>query len=126
MPRLGRTGLRVSRTAFGVLPLQRTERREATRILRRAYDAGITFYDTASAYTDSESKIGAALSDVRDRVVIATKTGATTRERVMQDVDMTGVSDAVKQKLGFFTQVPASYDEYYAPPEKRKYKQPVE
>ena len=46
--------------------------------------------------------------------------------RVMQDVDMTNVSDAVKQKLGFFTQVPASYDEYYAPPEKRKYKQAVE
>lgn len=46
--------------------------------------------------------------------------------RVMCDVDMTGASRAAKQKLGFFTQVPASYDEYYAPPEKRKYTQPVE
>ena len=85
--RLGRTELRVTRTGFGVLPLQRTERTEATRILRRAYDAGITFYDTARAYTDSESKIGAALSDVRDRIVIATKTGAPTRERVIQDIE---------------------------------------
>jgi len=86
--RLGRTNLQVTRTGFGVLPLQRTERSEATRILRRAYDAGITYYDTARAYTDSESKIGAALSDVRDRIVIATKTMATTRERVMQDVEV--------------------------------------
>lgn len=46
--------------------------------------------------------------------------------RVMSNVDMTGASPAVKQKLGFFTQVPASYDEYYAPPEKRKYTQRVE
>ena len=85
--RLGRTELRVTRTGFGVLPLQRTERSEATRILRRAYDAGITFFDTARAYTDSESKIGAALSDVRDRIVIATKTGAPTRAGVMQDIE---------------------------------------
>jgi uncharacterized protein len=86
--RLGRTDLRVTRTAFGVLPLQRTERTEAIRILRRSYDAGITFYDTARAYTDSESKLGAALSDVRSRIVIATKTGATIREGVMRDIEM--------------------------------------
>ena len=46
--------------------------------------------------------------------------------RVMSDVDMTAVSSAAKQKLGFFTQVPASYDEYYAPPASRKYTQTVE
>ncbi len=84
--RLGRTDLRVTRTGFGVLPLQRTERSEATRILRRAYDAGITFFDTARGYTDSESKIGEALSDVRGRIVIATKTGASTRDLVIQDI----------------------------------------
>ncbi len=73
---LGRTGLRVSRTAFGVLPLQRTPLAEAAPILRKAYDNAINFYDTARAYTDSEEKIGAALSDVRDNIIIATKTGA--------------------------------------------------
>lgn len=46
--------------------------------------------------------------------------------RVMANVDTTKLSHAAKQKLGFFTQVPASYDEYYAPLEKRKYTQPVE
>lgn len=84
--RLGRTGLEVTRTAFGVLPLQRVTREEAARILRRAYEAGITFYDTARAYTDSEEKIGSALADVRDQVVIATKSGATTREGLLADL----------------------------------------
>ena len=52
--RLGRTELMASKPAFGVLPLQRTPMEEAIKILRKAYDAGITFYDTANAYTDSE------------------------------------------------------------------------
>ncbi|MHB0998295.1 MAG: aldo/keto reductase [Armatimonadota bacterium] len=85
--RLGRTGLEVTRTAFGVLPLQRTTIDEAARILLRAYDAGINFYDTARGYTDSEEKIGYALSDVRDKVIIATKSGATTREGVLQHLE---------------------------------------
>lgn len=85
--RLGRTGLLVTRTAFGVLPLQRTEMTEAARILRRAYDGGITFYDTARAYSDSEEKIGRALGDVRANIIIATKSGATTRDGVLKDLE---------------------------------------
>ena len=85
--RLGRTNLKVTRTAFGVLPLQRTEKTEAVRILWRAFDAGITFYDTARGYTDSEEKVGAALSGVRSRIVIATKSTATSRDGVLKDID---------------------------------------
>lgn len=85
--RLGRTNLMVTRTGMGVLPLQRADAATATRILRRAYDAGITYYDTARAYTDSEEKIGRALADVRDRIVIATKSMATTRAGVIADLE---------------------------------------
>ncbi|NQT93252.1 MAG: aldo/keto reductase [Lentisphaerae bacterium] len=85
--RLGRTGLMVTRTAFGVLPIQRTDREEAARILRKAYDAGINFFDTARGYTDSEEKIGYALGDVRDRIIIATKSGATTRLGLLKDLE---------------------------------------
>lgn len=85
---LGRTGLEITRTGFGVLPIQRVEKNEAARILRRAYDAGITFYDTARGYTDSEEKIGFALSDVRDKIVIATKSSSTTREGVLRDLEI--------------------------------------
>lgn len=85
--RLGRTDLQVTRTSFGVLPLQRCDMDEAARILRRAYDAGITFYDTARMYSDSEEKIGRALSDVRDRIIIATKSGATTRSGLLEHLE---------------------------------------
>ena len=46
--------------------------------------------------------------------------------RAMAHLDLSGVSAGVLQKLGFHAQVPASYDEYYAPPELRKYRQQVE
>ncbi len=85
--RLGRTGLMVTRTAFGVLPLQRVPLPEAVPILRRAYEAGINFYDTARGYTDSEEKIGAALADVRDHIVIATKSGAKNRQKLLADLE---------------------------------------
>jgi aryl-alcohol dehydrogenase-like predicted oxidoreductase len=60
---------------------------EAVRILRRAYDAGITFYDTARGYTDSEEKIGNAFAGIRSNVVIATKSPATTRSGLLSDID---------------------------------------
>jgi predicted aldo/keto reductase-like oxidoreductase len=70
---LGRTGLRVSRTAFGALPIQRVNLEQACTILREAYEGGITFFDTARGYSDSEEKIGCALSDVRSEIILATK-----------------------------------------------------
>ena len=46
--------------------------------------------------------------------------------RAMSEMDLSGLSQAALQKLGFLAQVPANYDEYYAPPEKRKFKQKTE
>ena len=77
---LGSTGITVCQNAFGVLPLQRTEMNEAVKILRRAYDGGIRFFDTARAYSDSEEKIGNAFEGMRDKIFIATKTMARTPE----------------------------------------------
>jgi aryl-alcohol dehydrogenase-like predicted oxidoreductase len=84
--RLGSTGLMVTRTAFGALPIQRVSMDEAKVILRNAYEAGINFFDTARAYSDSEEKIGNALSDVREDIVIATKSGAGSGEQLTSDV----------------------------------------
>lgn len=83
---LGNTGLEASRNAFGALPIQRTGKSEAVRILRRALEAGINFYDTARMYTDSEEKIGAAFEGSRERVILATKTRALTPEGIAQDL----------------------------------------
>ena len=73
---LGSTGIVSPQNAFGALPIQRVSVEEAGYLLRRAYEAGFTFFDTANMYTDSEKKIGIALHDVRDKIHIATKTGA--------------------------------------------------
>lgn len=71
---LGKTGLRVSEVGFGGIPIIRISVDEAVSVLKRAHDKGVTFYDTANAYRDSEAKIGQAFEGMRDKVVIATKT----------------------------------------------------
>ena len=76
--RLGRTNIVVNRNGFGALPVQRVNMEEAKVILKKAYDNGITFFDSARAYSDSEEKIGEALSEVRQKIYISTKTMATT------------------------------------------------
>lgn len=78
--RLGRTNLLVSRSGFGALPIQRISFEEAKSILRKAYENGINFFDTARMYTDSEEKIGYALADVRSNIIIATKSQATDKK----------------------------------------------
>ena len=65
---LGSTGITVNKNGFGALPIQRISHESSTDILRRAYEAGIDFYDTARFYTDSECKLGEALSDVREYI----------------------------------------------------------
>ncbi len=78
--RLGKTNITVSKNGFGALPIQRVSTEEAVRLLRKAYDGGINYFDTARFYTDSEEKIGLALSDVRENIIISTKTMRTDAE----------------------------------------------
>ncbi|APC39057.1 aldo/keto reductase [Clostridium estertheticum] len=82
--KLGRTNLMVTRSGFGALPVQRVSFDEAKNILRKAYDNGINFFDTARAYSDSEEKIGYSLSDVRENIIIATKTHAKDRKTLLE------------------------------------------
>lgn len=83
---LGRTGLTVEKNGFGALPIQRISREEAACLLQKALDNGVDFFDTARAYTDSEEKIGFALSARRDRFILATKTAAKTGEEFWKDL----------------------------------------
>ena len=84
---LGSTGITVNRNGFGALPIQRVSEDEAVKILRKAFDNGIRFFDTARAYSDSEKKLDLAPSDVRDQIVIATKTMATTPEAFWEQLE---------------------------------------
>ena len=84
---LGKTGLLVTSTAMGCLPVQRCDEDYAVKLLRAAYEGGINYFDTANAYTDSEKKIGLALSDVRDKIIISTKSAAKDREGVLSHIE---------------------------------------
>lgn len=87
---LGRTGISVPQNGFGALPIQRDSLEESVKILRKAYEGGIRFFDTARAYSDSEVKLGAAFGDgyvKRDEIIIATKTGAKTPEEFWQHLE---------------------------------------
>ena len=79
---LGASGLEVSALGFGCMGLSygygpATEREQAIKVIRAAYDGGVTFFDTAEAYGpfENEELVGEALGPVREKVVIATKFG---------------------------------------------------
>ena len=57
MVTLGSTGITVNKNGFGALPIQRISQEDAVYLARKAYRAGIRFFDTARAYTDSEVKL---------------------------------------------------------------------
>ncbi len=84
---LGKSGIVSPRNAFGALPIQRITDDEAVVILRRAYEGGMRFFDTARFYTDSEHKLGLAFSSMRDKVIIASKTQATTKDAFRRDLE---------------------------------------
>ena len=84
---LGKTGITVNKNGFGALPIQRVSHEEAALLLRKAYDNGIRYFDTARGYTDSEEKIGEALSDVRRNLFLATKTPSHTVEGFWNDLE---------------------------------------
>ncbi len=80
--KLGISGLEVSALGFGCMGLSfglgpATEKNEAIKVIRAAYDGGVTFFDTAEAYGPftNEELVGEALAPFRDKVVIATKFG---------------------------------------------------
>ena len=86
---LGKTGITTPQNAFGALPVQRVDMDTAVKLLRKAYDGGMTFFDTARAYSDSELKLGQAFDGMRDKIYIASKTTATTPEGFRKDLETT-------------------------------------
>ena len=85
---LGSTGITVPQNGFGALPIQRISSDDAVTLLRRAYEGGIRFFDTARAYSDSEEKVGLALEIYpRNSYFLASKTAATTPEEFWTQLD---------------------------------------
>lgn len=85
---LGSTGITVNKNGFGALPIQRISDEDAVCLIRKAYEGGINFFDTARCYSDSEKKVGIALEGIRDKVMVATKTMSTTVEGFWEDLEI--------------------------------------
>ncbi len=84
---LGKTGITVDKNGFGALPIQRVSFDVAKKLLRKAYEGGMTFFDTARSYSDSEEKIGYAMSDVRHHIFLASKTPSKDGDGFWKDLD---------------------------------------
>lgn len=84
---LGTTGITTYQNGFGALPVQRRDMDTAIELLRKAYDGGMRFFDTARAYSDSEEKLGKAFEGMRENIFIATKTGAQTPAGFWKDLE---------------------------------------
>ena len=91
MRALGTTGLKTSLFGLGCHPLGRGKLKDAdaVKVIRRAYELGVTYFDTAPSYGRgrSEARVGEALAKVRDRVLIATKTLARDKKGALAELD---------------------------------------
>ncbi|SHF38166.1 aldo/keto reductase [Caloramator proteoclasticus] len=85
--RLGKTNIMVSEVGFGGIPIQRITQREAEKVIKFAVEGGINFIDTARGYGVSEEYIGNALLGIREKVYIASKSMARTKDAMKEDIE---------------------------------------
>ena len=84
----GKTGVSLSEVGFGGIPIVRLAPEESDRVLKRAFDRGITLFDTANSYKGSEEKIGRALAPVRDKIFLATKSKNRDGKGMAEHIDL--------------------------------------
>ena len=85
--RLGRTGLSVGVVGFGALVAADRPQREVDDLVGRALDAGVTYFDTAHSYGDSQEKLGIALQGKHGQVVMGAKLIYRGAEEAAREVD---------------------------------------
>ncbi|MGH7607143.1 MAG: aldo/keto reductase [Gemmatimonadales bacterium] len=126
---LGRTGLMVSEIGFGGWAIGGnaygnsygpTDDAESKRAIRRAFELGCTFFDTADVYGHghSETLLGETLRDVRDRVVIATKVGGNFYNRDVHPLLRERIAQAIGRPLEDFpagAPLPVTHDATFTP-----------
>ena len=84
---LGRTGITVDRNGFGALPIQRIPKEDAIKLLRKAYDGGITFLTQLVLTRTVRKSWGEAFEGIRGQVFLATKTTALTEKEFWKDLE---------------------------------------
>ncbi len=75
--KLGKTDFQVSEIGFGCMSLEVNNTSENIKLLQKAFDNGINYFDTADLYDKGKNEeiVGKALQSIRDKVYIATKVG---------------------------------------------------
>jgi predicted aldo/keto reductase-like oxidoreductase len=89
---LGKTDLNVNPIGFGGIPIQRLSPRESDKVIEKALDMGVNFFDSSRIYTDSEEKLGRIFSlpkykNKRDTFIIATKTFSREGKAAAEDLE---------------------------------------
>src|SRR5881628_1079030 len=126
---LGRTGLAVSPVGFGAWAIGgnrfgnsygSTDDEESRRALRRAYELGCNFFDTADVYGHghSEELLGDALSGIRQRVIVATKVGGNFYNRDVNPLLLPRIAEAVGRPAGELAPdvpLPVTHDANFSP-----------
>ena len=86
---LGKSNLLVSRSAFGAQALDKIDDVEvAYQMIRMAYEDGVNFFDTSTKTPESERRLGEALSEIRENVIVATKSSARNGGELAIDIDV--------------------------------------
>lgn len=84
---LGKTGLKISRLGFGGIPIQRVDQEKTKSLMEKLLSLGVNYIDTARGYTVSEEYLGYALSGIREKFILATKSMARTKEAMEKDIE---------------------------------------
>jgi predicted aldo/keto reductase-like oxidoreductase len=85
---LGKTGIEIKRLGFGGIPIQRVDERQAVETVIHAIERGVDFIDTSRAYTTSETRIGIALRETGQGVILATKSLEQSADKMRKDVEV--------------------------------------
>lgn len=86
--KLGNTGLEVGAISFGGIPLQMCEKDEAVKIIHKAIELGVNFFDNSRIYNGSEDLMGEGFVGHRDKIIIATKSMARDSVTMTKDVEL--------------------------------------
>lgn len=100
---LGKTGITAKKLGFGAMYLPRITPEESDRLLERALELGINYFDTASAYMDSEEKLGRVLSKREKDFTIMTRSVSW----------RTGIDDFKKDFAQSFTRLKVETIDFY-------------
>ena len=109
---IGKTGLEVNRFGFGGIPIQRVEEKQAVETILHAVEKGVDFIDTSRAYTTSERRIGLALKQTNQNIVLASKSRSRTLDTVREDLE-TSLQELQRDYIDIYQCHYVSKDEEY-------------